>query len=299
MQRVFRWFVSVLILCLVATLSGGQAMNELTWQLPPGVRTVPINGYPMAFVERGSGPTVVLVHGALNDYRYWTPQFDSLSSRFRIVAISSRHYYPEPWKGEGKFSIRQHSQDLAAFIEQLGVGPVHVVGWSRGGAVAVDLAHSRPGLIRKLALMDAALYELTPGGQKDDMRAKRVKVTLVYFGKGELEEGLRYYFDDINGPGSWDRLPAEQRQIRLDNAWTVSGGLTDAETVTCSDIGRFKMPVLLMEGENSPGWLKNVRANFQKCLPLAELTTIPKANHQMSQTNPAAFDAALVKFLSE
>ena len=120
MKSVFRWWAPVLILSSVAVISGCQTMVKPAWELPPGVRTAPINGYPMAYVERGSGPTVVLVHGSLNDYRYWTPQVDSLSARFRIVAISLRHYYPEPWKGEGKISIRQNSLDLAKFIERLG-----------------------------------------------------------------------------------------------------------------------------------------------------------------------------------
>ena len=178
-------------------------------------------------------------------------------------------------------------------------GPVYLVGWSAGGTVVVDMASSRPDLIRKLVLMDPTLLELRPGGQKDDLRAKRILATKVYFDKGEMEEGLRFFFDDINGAGAWSRLPPEQRRNRLDNAWTVIGGLTDMETVTCADIGHFKMPVLLMTGENSPAWLKNIGATFQKCLSSARLVTIPKANHQMSQTNPVAFDAALIQFLSE
>ena len=299
MNDVFRQLGSILIFSSAAILAGCQTMDKPPWELPPGVKSAVINGYPMAYVERGSGPTVVLVHGELNDYRYWSPQLDTLSSRYRVVAVSLRHYYPEPWKGEGKFSIAQHSQDLAAFIERLGAGPVDVVGWSRGGAVAVDMAHSRPELIRKLVLADPALFELLPGGQKNDRRAKRARETQAFLEKGEMEEGLRYYFDGINGSGAWDRLPADQRGSRLDNAWTVLGDLTDVETVTCEDIGRLKMPVLLMEGETSPAVLKNLRLTFQKCLPSAASVTIPKANHQMSRTNPAAFDAALIRFLSE
>ncbi len=298
MKNVFRTLGSVLLLSSVAILVGCQTMDKPPWELPPGVKTATVNGYPMAFVERGSGPTVVLVHGALNDYRYWSPQLDSLSSRYRVVAVSLRHYYPEAWKGEGKFSIAQHSQDLAAFIARLGEGPVDVVGWSRGGTVAVDMAHSHPELIRKLVLMDPAIYELLPGGQKNDRRANRARETQAFFGKGQMEEGLRFYFDSINGPGAWDRLPADQRRNRLDNAWTVLGDLTDVETVTCEDIGRMQMPVLLMAGENSPAVLKNLRVTFQKCLPSAASVTIPNANHQMSRTNPAAFDAALIQFLS-
>ena len=45
--------------------------------------------------------------------------------------------------------------------------------------------------------------------------------------------------------------------------------------------------------------LKNIGTAFQKCLPSVASVTIPNAAHQMNQMNPSAYDAALIKFLSE
>ena len=294
------YFISVFGFLLF--ISGCETLQKPAWNLPPGVKSLSANGYGMAYVERGVGPTVVLVHGALNDYRTWTPQMDALSSKFRVVSISLRHYYPEPWKGDSPFSLKLHADDVAAFIDRLGAGPVFLVGWSRGAAVAAETARARPELIRKLVLMDAALYELaaSPTDSKtEDPRVKRARATEPYFKRGEMEEGLRFFFDDVNGAGAWNRLPEDQRQLRRDNAWTIVGQIGDVETVTCSDMARLKMPVLLMEGEQSPQLFKRVRAAIQKCLPSANWVTIPKANHQMHQTNPTAVNAALLRFLSE
>ena len=286
----------------VAILGGCQTVQRPDWALPAGVTTLSANGYPVAYTERGSGPTVVLLHGALNDYRTWMSQMEPLSSRFRVVSISLRHHYPEPWKGEGEFSLKLHADDVTAFIERLGTGPVFLVGWSRGGTVAVEAARSRPDLVRKLVLADAVLFELlqaSSGAPSNDPGIKRAKATEPYFRRGDMEGGLRFFVDDIFGPGAWNRLPEDQRQIRRENAWTIVGQLGDVETVNCADIGRFKMPVLLMEGEQSPPLLKRMRAAVQKCLPSARWVTIPKAAHQMHQMNPPAFNAALIEFLSE
>jgi pimeloyl-ACP methyl ester carboxylesterase len=57
------------------------------------------------------------------------------------------------------------------------------------------------------------------------------------------------------------------------------------------------MPVLLVSGEKSSRRLVNVVDATQKCLPSAKRVTIPNAAHPMNRQNPAAFDAALVKFL--
>ena len=291
-----------LALAAAFILGSCQTAHKPDWNMPPGVNTLSANGYPIAYVERGSGPTVVLVHGALNDYRTWAPQMEPLSARFRVIAISLRHYYPEPWKGDGAFSLKLHADDLVALIERLGVGPVVLVGWSRGGTIAVDVARSRPDLVRKLVLMDAAVYAVLPSEQatpKDDPVVRRAKATEAYFRRADMEGGLQFFFDDINGPGAWSRLPETQRQLRRENAWTIVGQLGDVETVTCPDIGQFKMPVLLMEGENSPPHLKRIRAEIQKCLGSARLVIVPKANHQMHQTNSPDVNAALIKFISE
>ena len=289
---------------LLASLAvlGCQTVRKPSWDLPPGVKSLEVNGYPLAYVEQGSGPTVVLVHGALNDYRTWLPQMEPLSSRFRIVAISLRHYYPEPWKGEGEFSLQAHAKDVSAFIERLGVGPVSLVGWSRGGYVAADAAKLRPDLVRKLVLLDPAVWTLLPkpgGPPTEDVRTKRAKATKPYFSRGDMEGGLQFFFDDVNGAGAWQRLPEGQRQLRRENAWTVVGQPGDVENITCDDLRRFKMPVLLMQGQNSPAPFKQMHAAAQQCISSARLVTIPNAAHQMHQMNPTGVNAELAKFLSE
>src|SRR4051812_16244454 len=122
----------------------------------------------MAYVEQGRGDVLVLVHGSLNDHRYWAPQMDVLAARFRTIAVSLRHYWPEKWDGQGgSCTVQQHVDDIAAFIGALGTGPVHLVGHSRGGHVTFRVAEQHPHLLRKLVLaepsgvLDATL--LPPG----------------------------------------------------------------------------------------------------------------------------------------
>src|SRR3954465_5299295 len=91
------------VLPAVASLAGACATAPTApWQVPPGAKIVTVNGYPMAYTERGSGPPLALTHGAANDFRYWQPQIESLSNRFHVVAVSLRHHYPERWNGDGE-----------------------------------------------------------------------------------------------------------------------------------------------------------------------------------------------------
>jgi esterase len=290
-------------LVLPVLLAACQTAPMPAHEQPGTVTTAQINGYPMAYVAEGKGPTVVLVHGAITDYRYWTRELAVLSTHFRLVAVSLRHYYPEHWNGKGSdFSLERHSADLAEFIEGLAAGPVYLVGHSRGGLVALQTARTHPELVRKLVLMEAPLVSLlsTAGGSAPDTRLARSKETVARFEKGDVEGGLEFYVDAVNGHGAWKMRTEAARQAVRDNAWTVVGEAREPpQTFTCSDVGSLRMPVLLVAGEKSPPGLKKIMAATRKCMPSALLVVIPNAAHQMNQMNPVAFDEVLLRFLSE
>src|ERR1041384_3076135 len=235
-----------------------QTVADSPWAMPPGAKAVTVNGYPMAYAECGAGETIVLVHGSLSDYRYWAPQFASPPPGFRLVAVSLRHYYPEPWNGQGDdFAVQVQADDLAAFIEQLDIGPLFLVAWSRGGSVALGATKRRPDLVRKLVLMEPVIACLCPKDDsgKRDPALIRLETAATYFASGDVEAGLRYFVDDLNGPGTWDRRTDEQRRLARDNAWTLVRQVTDTDAVTPDDLRTMRMPVLLMGGERGPQYL--------------------------------------------
>ena len=112
----------------------------------------------MAYIKQGQGPTLVLVHGTLIDFRYWTAQMDPFAERSRVIAVSLRHHYPNPsTDGQSDSGLRVHAADIAALIRTLAGPPVHLVGHSYGGFVALLVARDHPGLVRSLVLEEPAL----------------------------------------------------------------------------------------------------------------------------------------------
>ncbi len=293
--------IRIVLILIALGLAGWDVVSAAPWELPPGVKTLTVNGYPMAFLDHGSGPAIVFVHGGGSDYRSWTEQMASPLPNFRQIAVSLRNYYPERWNGKGdKFSTPQHADDLAKFIDGLASSPVYLVAHSRGGIVATLTARSRPDLVKKLVLLEPGFYSLAPESVPAQERravAVALRAAAARFEKGDMDGGLEIWADR-HVPGSWKRLSEDDRQRSRDNAWTLIRDIGASAPVTCNVVGGLTMPLLLMRGEKSPEIYAQIIGATRQCRPSADLVVIPDAAHAMHRMNPKAFESALTDFLS-
>lgn len=291
---------------LLGLLLAACAANVVrTWPLPEGVRARTVNGYEMAFVERGAGTPVVLVHGTTTDYRWWSPQMDPLAQRYRPVAVSLRHYYPERWNGQGDtLTMAQHVADLAAFIRSLDAGPVHLVGWSRGGQAALQMAARHPELLKTLVLVDPApvaglLADTPEAGAAAQKRHAFVRAAIEHLQRGETDAGLERFVDGTSAPGAWKSLPEPVKQSLRDNAWSIRSLPEDgAQPLRCEDLRAIGVPVLLVNGERSPLEYRAMADAVQRCVPRSDRASVANAAHTMSRSHAPAFNAVLSDFLA-
>lgn len=289
---------------LVALLSACQTPPprvERTWALPEGVQEIDTNGYPTAYVSKGTGTPVVILHGVLCDYRCMGAQVRDLSPNFRVMSVSMRHFYPEKWQGDGStFTVQQHVRDVAAFIEKMG-GPAHVIGWSYGGRIAYELARTRPDLVKKLVLAEGAVAFPADGDSGEaTLGRERATETEKRFRTVSMDDGLEYSIDAINGPGVWKTLPPPSRALVRDNAWTIVGlGKDIWPQATCKDFGALKMPVLLVRGEKTTERFKTIVKEQGDCLPPSKVVIVPNGGHTAPLTQAAFFNAAVGDFLKQ
>ena len=244
----------------------------------PAPQTIDVNGYPMAYVESPApadavGAPLVLVHGSLCDCRYFKPNMAPLGQRRRVISVSLRHYWPEAWDGhEGIFSGEQHAEDLAAFITALGVGPVHVLGHSRGGYVALRTALLAPDTVRSLILADPGV-EISGGPVQvslDSERGNFRERALAAIENGDVDAGLAIFIDAVSGPDTWRRMVPWFKQMVRDNARTLIGQVAEPRTPLPIDaLGALHVPVLLMAGAHSPAPYPEVLNALAAAMPEA------------------------------
>lgn len=261
--------------------------------------TLTLPGCDMAYAEAGEGAPLVLLHGSLADHRYWSAQMGPFSQKFRTIAPSLPQYWPAKWNGlSGGFSVGAHASAVAAFLRAMGLPPAHVVGHSRGGRVALELALQHPSLLASLTLADPQLQPASgePSGQTSaNFREQAAKLVL----EGKVEEGMALFLDSVAGVPVWQRLNSRRRAMVLDNAMTLVGQVRDATPAPAAeDVQALSLPVLLLNGERSSNDYHAATRWLAGLLPHARQAVIPKAGHGMNAENIRAFNESLLDFLS-
>ncbi|MEN8504807.1 MULTISPECIES: alpha/beta fold hydrolase [Paraburkholderia] len=264
--------------------------------------TVP-SGICVPYVVSGSGAPLVFVHGSLCDYRYWSGQTDFLSKHFLCVSVSLSHYWPASDACiQGEFGWKTHVAELAEFIAAMNLGPVHLVGHSRGGCVAFHVAREYPRLVKTLTLAD-------PGGPLQIDRAPEAALppaTNVLRAKvadliesGAIDAGLELFVDSVSMPGFWRKSPASFRTLAIDNAVTLPKQFRDPLPAYSHDAARdVKCRTLLIEGEKSPRMFRNNVEKLADWIDYADKQTIAGASHGMNVAKPAVFNRLVHAFVS-
>ncbi|SDL12987.1 alpha/beta fold hydrolase [Streptomyces indicus] len=114
----------------------------------------------------GPGAPVLLLHGLAGYAGEWDAVARLLAADFRVVAFDQRGHGASE-RRPGDVSRAAYTADAVAVVEELGLGPVLLVGQSLGGHTALLTAAERPELVRALVLVEAVPGDASPGTPKE------------------------------------------------------------------------------------------------------------------------------------
>jgi pimeloyl-ACP methyl ester carboxylesterase len=114
-----------------------------------------VNGLEMYYEIHGSGPPLVLLHGALMTIENFGELVPSLAKTRQVVAIEQQAH-GRTADIDRPFSYEQMADDTAALLRQVGIENADVFGYSMGGGIALELAMRHPASVRKLVVAAAA-----------------------------------------------------------------------------------------------------------------------------------------------
>jgi pimeloyl-ACP methyl ester carboxylesterase len=245
--------------------------------------------------EAGVGVPLVLVHGSWDEVAVWHQVVPRLARSFRVVVYDRRGH----GESTGRGPLDTHVQDLAAVLEQTGA-PAHVAANSLGGSIALRLATRRPELLQSLAVHEPPLVDLL--GQDHPAIAElrsRLAGVLEHLAAGRMKEGARQFVEQVVlGPGAWDTLPSEARDMMARNAHTFLEENQDPTQLSIdrAALEQVPVPVLLSGGDDSPPFFAEILDILETSIPRTRRETIAGAGHIPHETHPEPYAELLRGF---
>lgn len=192
-----------------------------------------VNGIQLAYQEIGQGEPVVLLHGGFGSVEMFGPNVGLLAKNHRVIGVDLQSHGRSP-AADRPMTFEAMAADIAALIEQLGVRPAAVMGFSLGGGVALRMGIEHPDAVERLVLVSTPFkhrgWHPEMWAAMDSMGphlAEPFKQTPMY----EAYKAIAPSVDD------WPRLVTQLTTLmRQDYDWSA-------------EIPKLKMPVMLVIGD--------------------------------------------------
>lgn len=261
------------------------------------MNTRTINGVKLAYVDRGQGPVLLLVHGFPLDHTMWNGQIDPLGRHCRVIAPDLRGFGGSE-APEGPATMAGMADDLAGLLEALGIDePVVVCGLSMGGYVAMEFYRRHAARLKGLVLCDTRATADTPEAA-DGRRETAQRV--LRDGPGFLAETMLPKLLSETTLANHPRVAKALRQTILDGSpeGIAAAARGMAERSDSRELlPRITCPTLVLVGAEDAISPPAEMRSMAEAIPGGRLVVIPDAGHISPAENPAAFNAVVLEFL--
>ncbi|TNM36180.1 alpha/beta fold hydrolase [Nocardioides albidus] len=246
--------------------------------------------------DTGSGPTILCLHGIGSSSASFAPQREALADEFRILAWDAPGYGRSA-DVEAGLDLDGYADAAAAVIEQHAAGgPVHVLGVSWGGVIAVRLASRHPHLLRSLVVADSSRGSAVDPDKAAAMRERAEQLAEQGNEAFAAARGPRLV-SPAAPPELVDRVVAGMR-----DAIRLPGYAQAAEVMAATDLteelGKVDLPTLVLCGDQDQVTGIAESQALAGGIPDAVFVTLRGAGHLANQESPEAFNAWLSSFVS-
>ena len=269
-------------------------------------RTMPYLENPgshLYYREAGAGAPVLALHGSAATSAQWRFLAGALEGRLRLIAPDLPGYGRSEALEDGAPDLARVAARVAPLIDA-GGEPVHLVGHSFGGAVALKIALAMPERVKSLTLIEPAAFHLLRAGGPGDRRLHAEIAGVAsdlrgFVAEGDPWNGMARFIDFWNGPGAWGR---SSDALRLTLAACI-GQVDDdfaaiaAEADRLGDYARITAPTLAVMGLESPAVSMRVTELVAGAVPGARLELVPDAGHMAPLTDPHVVDPMIRRHL--
>jgi len=231
-------------------------------------RTFMHDGVKLYYEIYGTGEPLLLVHGNGGSIADMAAQIRHFRARYRVIAMDSRDQGKSS-DSPGPLTYEKMTDDLAALLDHLKVGPVNVLGWSDGGIEALLLGIRHPAKVKKIAAMAANLNPSDKALHPDILALIKTMMAGV--------------------PAAERDTPRGRRELK------VTGMMLKEPNVDLDMLKSIKAPTLVLAADHD-AIVDEHTVDIYHHIPNAQLVIFPNATHMIPFDDPATFNATVEKF---
>jgi 3-oxoadipate enol-lactonase len=247
------------------------------------------DGVALNVATEGEGPAIVLLHGHALDLRVWDGAVPLLADRgLRVIRYDQRGHGRSSSPPRG-YRWGDHAADLTAVIERLGAAPAHLVGLSKGGGIALELAVRRPELVRSLALIGPLVPDFT---LSEELREFFRALAHAIRSEGAQTALHRLWLTHpllapaASMPGVRERLEAMLATFPAGEYFVAQRDAPDREWKLTDRLAEVAAPTLVVHGEHDVPGFAAMAAFLAEHIPGARLRVVPSSGHLVPLEHP-------------
>jgi pimeloyl-ACP methyl ester carboxylesterase len=273
----------IAVTLFIASLAQAQTAKETT-----------VFGQKIHYVEAGTGPTVILLHGLGGSSQGWQFNITPLAAKFRVI-VPDQIGFGKSDKPLVNYRIRTYVDFLDQFCKQLNIERAALVGNSMGGWIAAMYTAAFPDRVDKLVLVDAAGYAppkdfdtrafwgLNPTTRAD----MKVLVTKFFYNKA------------LHTDAAIDMSIAAR--LAAGDGFTIKSiteSIIRGEDFLDDVVKTIKRPTLIIWGREDGLVPLAEGERFNKDIAGSKMIVFDQCGHVPNFEKAAEFNAALLKFLT-
>ena len=265
-------------------------------------RTIYVGDIRTHFLEAGSGPDLILLHGGeygASAEITWRHNIDLLAKTFHVIAPDTLGW----GQTEKLYSFSDPAglriRHLQRLLEALGIGKAFFVGNSAGGGLILRASVRQPAplQISKMVTIcgNASVFKTNSQADLESYtpsleNMKKIVALLYHDKKWQSDENICERYESSILPGAWEALSA----ARLRSPVHQMRSNTD---VFVKQLSQLTIPLLLMSCEHDPLNQSDWDINFQKIVPGAKIHRFKHSAHEPQIEEAAEFNKVLTEFL--
>jgi pimeloyl-ACP methyl ester carboxylesterase len=261
-----------------------------------------IGSLKIDYTDDGQGQPVILIHSSVSANRQWRTLTEALKDRYRLLAINLFGYGETTrWPGTSAQSLYAQAQLVVALCAET-TSPIHLVGHSFGGSVALKVASILGPRVGNLILLEPNPFNLLKqnGRPRAYLESRTLRDHVKFFGSlGEWPKVAERFANYWLGDGSWDSMPEKRRRAFVESLppnfheWDA----IMEEEATVGEWMALTARTMLISDAATRRPIREIVEILAKACPHWSFRTITGGGHMAPLTRPELINPIVREFL--